>query len=132
MGHYIETRPAQTNTLRNIISIIKTGDYQSALKWLKDMQSGIDWNWVDGAPYAQWPDQQKLDGEIFAIRNSLHIAKADPKDQHFAKRAILEIQTLLGETGAKDKLNILTTTAAIAAEKDLEQHDQTKPGRGTN
>ena len=138
MTHYIETRDAQVQALQNIIRTIKAKDYQRALDDLKSLQSGIDWNWGDDedegsdTPYAQWSDQQKLDGEIYGIRNSLHMAKADPKDKHFAKRAILEIKTLIGITGAEEQLNILTTTAAIAAEKDLEQYDQTNPGGGKN
>lgn len=137
MAHYIETREPQVTTLRNIIKTIESKNYQQALDDLKALQSGVDWNWGEedeepDTPYAQWPDQQKLDGEIYGIRNSLHMANADPKDQHFAKRAILEIKKLIGIAGAEGQLNILTTTAAIAAEKDLEQYDQTKPGRGKN
>jgi hypothetical protein len=135
MGHYIETRDPQAQALRNIIKIIEAKQYQQALDALKDMLSGIDDGWEPGdeeTPYAYWPDYAKLDGEIYGIRNSLHMAKVYTKDKHFANRAILEIKTLLGDNGACDALNILTTTAAIAAEKELEQHDQTNPGRGKN
>jgi hypothetical protein len=53
-------------------------------------------------------------------------------DTHFSKRAILEIKALIGEKGADQSLDILNTTAAIAAEKDLEQFDATRPDGGKN
>ena len=131
---YIEV--AKAPEFRAIIRLIEQQEYVAALAELKGLQSGVDWNWFDNddqeeKPYSQWSDQEKLDGEIYGIRNSVHMASACGKEgQHFAKVAILQIQVLLGVAGAAGKLDMLTTTAAVAAEKELEQWDATRPDGG--
>jgi hypothetical protein len=133
---YIEVQHAPE--LRAIIRQIEQKEFAAALEALKSLQSGIDWNWYDNddneeKPYSQWSDQEKLDGEIYGIRNSLHMACAcGNEDTHFSQRAILGIKVLIGVAGAAEKLDILDTTAAIAAEKDLEQWDATRPDGGKN
>lgn len=133
---YIEIEHAPE--LRAIIRQIVQQDYVAALAVLKSLQSGVDWNWVDDdgneeKPYSQWSDQEKLDGEIYGILNSVHMAKACGKgDTHFANLAILQIQNLIGVKGAAAKLDIMITTAGIAAEKELEQWDATRPDKGKN
>lgn len=129
----------QLDGLLTAIDQIEGRQYAEAIETLKGLQSGIDWNFVDeedgseaGVPVEQWTDQKKLDGLLYSPINSLHMLRLSGFDAHFHRRVKLEIEVIGGKKGAAEALEILTTTGAVAAEKALEQHDQTKPGRGKN
>lgn len=113
--------------MKKVIQLIKGNNIEQAIKELKGMQSGIDWNYEEAdLPPGSWPEQQHRDGGIDSILNDLRCARFLPniKDkEHFKKSAILRIQVLEGVKGAAEELDRVTATAAAAAEAELRRHE---------